>query len=384
MSSPEVLLVITPFAPKQEWLANLNAKCPSVEVITYPTELYAQEVPKEVPADVWKRTTCLFTWKAFPPKEWVPNLQFVQLLSAGCAQIFGLPLFEETEIAFSTSNGSHAYIPLLPADFIIANNNRPQVSEWVIGTWLAHQHFCRSLPRLCDIQLLIQPVPHYLDLQKQRRWVDPDSDEDTEDSVGLRVGILGYGNIGRQVAKIATSLGMDVHAYTLHERGTAESRKDDGFVEAGLGDPDGLLPSKWFHGKDQLNDFLASDLDLLVILLPLTEQTRNMISKEQFALLSKKKTYVCNAGRGPIVNTEDLIMALDTEQIRGAALDVTDPEPLPSDSKLWGYKNVIITPHCAGNSNHVYERVFKIMTYNLERRSKGEQPINKVRKSLGY
>ncbi|KAM6515824.1 hypothetical protein FALCPG4_014029 [Fusarium falciforme] len=352
MSSREVLLVITPFAPKQEWLANLNAKCPSVEVITYPTELYAQEVPKEVPADVWKRTTCLFTWKAFPPKERVPNLQFVQLLSAGCAQIFSLPLFEETEIAFSTSNGSHA----------------PQVSEWVIGTWLAHQHF----------------FPHYLDLQKQSKWVDPDSDEDTEDSVGLRVGILGYGNIGRQVAKIATTLGMDVHAYTLHERATAESRKDDGFVEAGLGDPDGLLPSKWFHGKDQLNDFLASDLDLLVILLPLTEQTRNMISKEQFALLSKKKTYVCNAGRGPIINTEDLITALDTEQIRGAALDVTDPEPLPSDSKLWGYKNVIITPHCAGNSNHVYERVFKILTYNLERRSKGEQPINKVRKSLGY
>lgn len=177
---------------------------------------------------------------------------------------------------------------------------------------------------------------------------------------------------------------MDVHAYTLHERATAESRKDDGFVETGLGDPNGLLPSKWFHGKDQLNDFLASDLDLLVILLPLTEQTRNMISKEQFALLSKKKTYVCNAGRGPIINTEDLITALDTEQIRGAALDVTDPEPLPSDSKLWGYKNVIITPHCAGNSNHVYERVFKILTYNLERRSKGEQPINKVRKLLGY
>ncbi|KAJ4310471.1 hypothetical protein N0V84_010953 [Fusarium piperis] len=341
MSSPEVLLIITPFVPKTEWLDHLKEKCPSVEVITYPTELYALEVPKELPTEVWKRTTALFTWKAFPPKELVPNLKFVQLLSAGCAQIFGLPLFEETEIAFSTSNGSHAYAALLG-------------------------------------------FPHYLDLQKQSKWVDPESDEDTEDSVGLKVGILGYGNIGRQVAKIATSLGMDVHAYTLHERATAESRKDDSFVETGLGDPDGLLPSKWFHGKDQLNDFLASDLDLLVILLPLTEQTRNMISKEQFALLSKKKTYVCNAGRGPIINIEDLITALDTEQIRGAALDVTDPEPLPSDSKLWGYRNVIITPHCAGNSNHVYERVFKILTYNLERRSKGEQPINKVRKSLGY
>lgn len=108
MGSSEVLLIITPFVPKTEWLDHLKGKCPSVEVLTYPTELYATEVPKEVPADVWKRATALFTWKAFPPKEWVPNLQFVQLLSAGCAQIFGLPLFEETEVAFSTSNGSHA------------------------------------------------------------------------------------------------------------------------------------------------------------------------------------------------------------------------------------------------------------------------------------
>ncbi|KAL6915093.1 hypothetical protein ACHAPO_010276 [Fusarium lateritium] len=352
MSTSDVILIITPFVPKPEWLQHLKSNVPSLEVLVYPTKLYATEVPNEVPVEVWNRITALFTWKAFPPKDWVPNLQFVQLLSAGCAQIFGLPLFEETDVAFSTSNGSHA----------------PQVAEWVFATWLSHQHF----------------LPHYLDLQKQNKWVDPDSDEDTEDSVGLRVGILGYGNIGRQVAKIATSLGMDVHAYTLHERATAESRKDNGFVEKGLGDPDGLLPKKWFYGQDQLNDFLASDLDLLVILLPLTDQTRNMLSKEQFEILSKKKPYVANAGRGPIINTEDLISALDKEQIRGAALDVTDPEPLPEDSKLWKYNNVIITPHCAGNSSHVYERVFKILTYNLIRRHEGQQPINKVRKALGY
>ncbi|KAM0549222.1 hypothetical protein ACHAPJ_009532 [Fusarium lateritium] len=352
MATSDVLLIITPFKPKQEWVAHLKSKVPTIEVEVYPTTLYAVEVPKEVPAEVWKRTTALFTWKAFPPKNWVPNLQFVQLLSAGCAQIFGNPLFEETDIAFSTSNGSHG----------------PQVAEWVFATWLAHQHF----------------IPHYLDLQHQSKWVDPESDEDTEDSVGLRVGILGYGNIGRQVAKIAVSLGMDVHAYTLHERATPESRKDDGFVEKGLGDPDGLLPSRWFHGKEQLQDFLASDLDMLVILLPLTDQTRNMISKEQFELLSRKKAFVSNAGRGPIINNEDLIAALDQGLIRGAALDVTDPEPLPEDSALWKYKNVIITPHCAGNSSHVYERVFKILTYNLERREKGQEPINKVRKSLGY
>lgn len=177
---------------------------------------------------------------------------------------------------------------------------------------------------------------------------------------------------------------MDVYAYTLHERATPESRKDDSFSEPGLGDPEGELPTKWFHGPEQLNDFMASGLDLLIILLPLTEKTRGIISKEQFALLSKKKAFISNAGRGAVVNTGDLIAALDGSQIRGAALDVTDPEPLPADHRLWRYKNVIITPHCSGNSNHYNERACKILKYNLERRFKGEDVVNRVSKELGY
>lgn len=176
---------------------------------------------------------------------------------------------------------------------------------------------------------------------------------------------------------------MDVHAYTLHERANPESRKESGFTEPGLGDPEGQFPSEWFHGKDQLNTFLA-DLDLLVITLPLTPATRNMLSKEQFDILSKKKTFVSNVGRGAVINTDDLIAALDAKQIRGAALDVTEPEPLDESSKLWDYNNVVITPHCAGNSNHFNERTFKILRHNLERRARGEAEVNRVSKSLGY
>lgn len=176
---------------------------------------------------------------------------------------------------------------------------------------------------------------------------------------------------------------MDVHAYTLHERATPESRKDSGFTEPGLGDPEGQFPSKWFHGKEQLDDFLAN-LDLLVITLPLTPATRGLISKKQFDILSKKKTFVSNVGRGAVIDTDDLIAALDAGQIRGAALDVTEPEPLNEDSKLWGYDNVVITPHCAGNSNHFNERTFRILKYNLERRARSEAEVNRVSKALGY
>lgn len=195
---------------------------------------------------------------------------------------------------------------------------------------------------------------------------------------------MGYGCVGRQVAHVAKAFGMDVHAYTLHERSTPDSRKTNAYTEPGLGDPEGKYPSKWFAGKKDLNDFLASGLDLLVITLPITSGTERLISREQFEILDEKKTYLSNVGRGAIVDTDALTYALDSNQIRGAALDVTDPEPLPADHKLWAYKNVIITPHCAGNSNHYYERVLRILAYNLERMAQGKEVVNQVSRSLGY
>lgn len=176
---------------------------------------------------------------------------------------------------------------------------------------------------------------------------------------------------------------MDVHAFTLHEKATLESRKDESFTEPGLGDPNGETPSRWFHGKEQLNEFL-SGLDLLVITLPLTSLTRGMIAREQFQILGKRKAFVSNAGRGPIVNTDDLVDALNDGTLKGAALDVTDPEPLPPGHALWKAKNVIITPHVSGNSTHYNERALKILRENLKRRYEGRPVINRVNRSLGY
>lgn len=199
-------------------------------------------------------------------------------------------------------------------------------------------------------------------------------------------GILGYGAIGRQCARIAKAMAMDVVAYTLRERSTPESRYDDSYCVAGTGDPEGLLPSEWYSGttKADLNHFLAQDLDILVICLPLTEFTRNIIAAEQFEILSKKKTYLSNIARGPHVNTDDLIKALHTNQIRGAALDVTDPEPLPVDHPLWKAPNLIITPHTSGHSKHYFQRVRAILDLNLSRIADGKSEINKVDKVLTY
>lgn len=179
---------------------------------------------------------------------------------------------------------------------------------------------------------------------------------------------------------------MDVIAYTLHERESPAKVGDDGYIVPGTGDPKGEFPSKWFHGptKKDLNTFLRQDLDILVICLPLTALTNNMIAKEQFEILSQRKTFVSNVGRGSQINTKDLIEALENGMIRGAALDVTDPEPLPKNHPLWKAPNVIITPHVSWQTKQYSKRVLAILDFNLKRLSNGKPQVNMVDRVLGY
>lgn len=200
----------------------------------------------------------------------------------------------------------------------------------------------------------------------------------TQQLTSLLRGILGYGAIGRQVGRIAKAVGMEVYAFTSRERSTPASRIDSAFTLPGLGDKDGLFPTRWFHGttKDSVNDFLAQDLDLLVISLPLTKTTHGLVSSEQFRILQKKKTFVVNIARGPIVDQEALIEALDGGWIRGAALDVTDPEPLPAEHPLWKAKNCFITPHVSWQSTHQMGRILELLEKNLDNLAEGKPLIN--------
>lgn len=147
-----------------------------------------------------------------------------------------------------------------------------------------------------------------------------------------------------------------------------------------MGDPDGLIPTKWFSGspKETINDFLAQDLDFLLIALPRHESTHKLIGAEQFRILSKRKAFVSNIGRGSIVDTDALIDALEKGLIEGAALDVTDPEPLPKGHALWSAPNVFITPHVSWFSTDGPGRVADILWTNLERLDQDLPPLNIV------
>lgn len=202
-----------------------------------------------------------------------------------------------------------------------------------------------------------------------------------------RSGILGYGSIGRQTARVAVAMGMEVYAYTLHERKTPESKRDDAYSPPGLGDPDGRLPARWFSGDstEALHAFLGAGLDLLVVAMPLTPKTVGLISAPELRILAAtRRTFVTNIARGPIVDTADLIDALERDLIRGAALDVTDPEPLPDGHPLWSAKNLVVTPHISAASTSYFDRVWGIVKLNLERLSQGRELANKVNRKEGY
>jgi phosphoglycerate dehydrogenase-like enzyme len=185
-------------------------------------------------------------------------------------------------------------------------------------------------------------------------------------------------------------MGMDVIAYTASPRKTPDSKKDTGYIVPGTGDPDGTIPSAWYSGtsKASIHTFLAQEIDLLVISVPLTKATTHLLSTEEFELLhksnSKKGTYVANIARGPIIDSKALITALEKGQISGAALDVTDPEPLPKEDPLWDTPNVLITPHVSGSTDRYADRAFEVLIENIRRERSGGELINEVDRERGY
>jgi lactate dehydrogenase-like 2-hydroxyacid dehydrogenase len=226
------------------------------------------------------------------------------------------------------------------------------------------------------------------------------------------------------VGRIATSLGAQVYAYTASAHDTPDSRKDKGYIVPGTGDPEGSLPLEWHHGttKQELRRFLQlTKPDHVVIALPLTTATYNLFDVEEFEVwsaaisstttsstpitaattfaasatspveaqtpndgLSARKGFLTNISRGKIVNTSALITALETQQIRGAALDVTDPEPLPANHPLWDAPNVQISPHISATGQEYFVRALDVLRVNLERLERGEELVNLFRRRRGY
>lgn len=120
---------------------------------------------------------------------------------------------------------------------------------------------------------------------------------------------------------------------------------------------------------------------------PPSKATTHFLSTSEFAILHQSNpsgTYVANIARGQVIDQPALIKALEAKQISGAALDVTDPEPLPVDDPLWDAPNCLITPHVSGSTNVYAERAFQVLQENLRRLRDGRNLVNEVDRDKGY
>ena len=170
---------------------------------------------------------------------------------------------------------------------------------------------------------------------------------------GSTVTIVGLGSIGQEVATRLQGFGVD----SIGVRYTPEK---GGPTDEVIGFDDGAF------------DDACARTDYLVVACPLTDETRGLVDREALITLPPEAVVV-NVARGPIVDTDALVWAIRDGAIGGAALDVTDPEPLPSSHPLWDFDNVLITPHMGGHTPQHWSRLADILAENVRRReSKGD------------
>ena len=170
---------------------------------------------------------------------------------------------------------------------------------------------------------------------------------------GKTFGIIGFGNIGKKTAKIASALDMNILITTKTNQ--QENYPQFKFVEL---------------------DELLSKSDFVTIHAPLTDETKHMVSEKQFKLM-KKTAFIINCSRGAVIDEKDLITALKNKIIAGAGLDVFETEPLPKDNELLKMDNVVMTPHSAFYTHEAIDRLNNVCIDNIENYLKGK-PTNKI------
>ena len=232
------------------------------------------------------------------------------------------------------SAGVDWILPHMPPGVTLRNGSGIPVSEWILGAILSMQkHF-----------------PHYRDLQIEGTW----DQKPVDDLAGKTVLIVGHGSIGRAVEKRLDPLDVEVVRVARHGR-------------------------EGVHDVSEL-PLLVPEADVVVLLVPLTAETENLFDGPMLGRM-REDALLVNAAWGRIVETDALVEALSSGRIR-AALDTTEPEPLPEGHPLWDAPGAFITPHVAGFTSGFPERAWRFVRGQIERYAAGEPLENVVRE--GY
>ena len=250
-------------------------------------------------------------------------------------KITALPSLKAVQIL---SAGADRIRPYIPGNITLYNArgaHTPATAEWVVGAMVAH----------------LRNFPRFFAAQERQTW-----DETVSDSVaGKRVLIVGYGSIGAAVERRLAGWEVTVERVARHAR-------------------DGV------HPIDELPRLLP-DADVVVILVPVTAETEHLVNAE-FLRAMRDGALLVNAARGVIVDTDALLKELASGRLR-AALDVTDPEPLPDGHPLWSAPGLLITPHVGGDVHASRERAYAVVAGQLKRLATGE-PLENAIGPQGY
>jgi glyoxylate/hydroxypyruvate reductase A len=265
-----------------------------------------------------------YVWK-LPPMLYgkAPKLRWLQAIGAGV---------------------DWALVPELPSRVVVTRAPGifgPWMSEYVLGwcSWVT------------------QRMETYRAAQRQRRWLD---DVLPGRLRGKTLTLVGVGDIGREIARVARAVGM-------HVIGVSRSGERVPAVER-------------VYRPGYLARALAA-ADFVVVVVPLTKKTRGLIGERALAAM-RPGAWLLNIGRGAVVDEAALVQALQTHRIAGAVLDVFPTEPLPADHPLWGLDNVVITPHVAGPSTA--EEIAPVFNDNLARWLRGRPLQHVVDRARGY
>jgi glyoxylate/hydroxypyruvate reductase len=200
-------------------------------------------------------------------------------------------------------------------------------------------------------------MQEYAAQQRERVWMQHEDRANLQRAV---VGVMGLGEMGGHVARKIAAFGYEVRGWSKSKRA--------------------IEGVKCFAGSDQFHEFL-SGTNVLVCMLPLTEETRGVIKAQTLAKLPRG-SFLVNAGRGAHMVEADVLAALDRGQLAGALLDVFATEPLPEDNPLWSHPNVIVTPHIAATTP-IRDACAQIVD-KIERMERGELVSGIVDRNIGY
>ncbi|WP_306203771.1 2-hydroxyacid dehydrogenase [Actinoplanes sp. RD1] len=287
------------------------------------------ELPDGVEVEVCRDAT---SWPSDPAdvEFWVPPFGSV----ARAAE--QLPKFTGLRVVQLLSAGADAWVDQVPEGVRLCDargvHDKP-VAEWVVGAAISS---LRQFPALARAQA-------------RGEW---ETLRATPELTGKRVLIVGAGSIGRAVEEHLAPFGVSITRVARTAR-----------------------PEQGVHGVGELPRLLP-DAEVVVLLVPLTEQTRGLVDAAFLAALPDGALLI-NAARGPVADTAALVTELATGRI-SAALDVTDPEPLPPGHPLWQLPNVLITPHIGGTVTGLLPRAYALAGDQIRRCAAGEPLLNEV------